>query len=180
MILKSCFMDDRPDQTLAVVDVESDEAIPWGEDHVKRKIVGTVRRRGPVWDEFFDFWTRIPLEPFVDDGKNFCTVRGLHIDHDYYAFWVAMSLDGGKISIQTVEHLHGTLDEFKEEVCRRNKRIQDYYDKFDNGTLTPNDIREWEGYPRLDHAYLNTPIHREGIEELRKLRERRPEWNTIV
>ena len=79
--------DDRYDELLAVVKVESDMAEDWAapgtENLIRRTVVGTVTRLGSIWLDLFKFWA---LKAQLGlDGRSYLMVPGLQVDHDLYS-----------------------------------------------------------------------------------------------
>jgi hypothetical protein len=185
MILRAALMAPLREETLlAVVDVESDVPEKWGEG-IRRKIVGTVRSRGPIWDDFMRVWTRMALDPFELDGRTYIHVQFLVVDNDRYGNRAGMSLspDGRTICLLLVEgHFKGDLDEYRRWLAERNQRDQWYLDKLASGVVTRNDARQWDGFERMDGPFYDMPMSAEDVQQLRSLVQKQiiDRRNTII
>ena len=58
----------REESVLAVINVESDVPERWGEG-IRRKINGSVRSRGPIWNDFMKVWASMALDPLEVEGR---------------------------------------------------------------------------------------------------------------
>jgi hypothetical protein len=169
---------------LAVIDIESDTLENWG-DGIRRKIHGTVRSRGPIWDDFMRVWTVMALRPFEEDGRTYVHVNGLVVDNDRYGNFAGLSLspDGRTIGLLLVEsHFNGDLDEYRRWLAERNQRNQWYLDKLASGVVSRNDVRQWEGLERMDGPFFDLPMSAEDVLQLRSLVDKQiiDRRNTIV
>lgn len=169
MILRATLMGDgRYDELFAVVDVQSDTGERFGEG-IRRTIVGTVRRRGPIWNAYVGFWEAISRKK-DDEGREFFTGNCLQVDHDFYGNAAGIRIDGDTIRLLLVEmYPHSTVEDYAETVRSRNARVQAYIDRWDNYQITRNDMREIEGLNPFPDKFGNEVLPQASIDELRKM-----------
>jgi uncharacterized protein with von Willebrand factor type A (vWA) domain len=169
MILRASLMgDSRFDEFLAEVEVESDTPEKFGEG-IRRTIVGTVKRRGPIWDAYMTTWQSFGRKQH-EDGRVYFMGNMLQIEYDFYGFHAAINLEGDTIRIRLVERYYdGSLEEYNQKVRERNARVQAYHDKWDNYQVTRNDMREIEGLNPLARPFGDGVLSKKDTDEMRKL-----------
>jgi hypothetical protein len=125
----------REFELFAVVDVLSDTAHKHDEDTILRAVVGTVRERGTIWDDYLKMFQGIAALPVpilprfapfqYTDGHTYFVVNMLEVDHDYYSHGSWMNLDGSTIRLILMESFDGTVDEYQVVLRERNLRPED-------------------------------------------------------
>jgi hypothetical protein len=177
MQLRATIIDKFFDGFLATVEVESDTAEPWGDGNFRRRVTGKVVARGPVWNEFLGVWFSEFFRPMKIDGKDYFTVSNLQVDHDHYGLhsWVNLE-ESDIIRLILIEHFEGTVEDYYRTVRERNQRVQAFWDKWQTGNVTANDLRELSGYERLDIPHLNARLSPEKVAEARKVYSQGQAW----
>lgn len=173
----------RYDELLAIIEVQTDTAKPWGEDY-KRNITGIIHEYGPIWEDYIGFWSSSGMR-FSEGGKEYFTVNSLQVDRDLYGFSSWINIEDKIIKIILLEYFSGEEDDYYQAVHERNKKVSDYLERWNKDNLTLNDMRELEGLPIRDLPHLNQPVSAEVLEEMRKNHLKRAElkgltYNLIV
>ena len=120
-LIASLIVQNRGDELLADVDVQSDTAEEWGFD-IKRKVVATIRQTGSIWDEFMRVWVPMRSQPIQENGFQFIGVRGLQVDHDYYGFFSWINVEGRQIRLILMESFDGSVEEYQKNLVERNSK----------------------------------------------------------
>lgn len=179
-LMASLMSENRFDEELADVDVHTEVCEPFGHERMKRKISGTVIRRGPIWDDFFGIWTRLNVSPHEEGGIKYVTVNGITVEHDYYAFFQMVGTDGHRIGLILTESWteeDGDVEQYKRVVRERNAKLA----LQESNVMTRNDIRERLGLNPKPGEFFNTPLPADLVAEFRKTPESRLKArNTIV
>jgi hypothetical protein len=154
----------RDFELFAVLEAVSDEARRHDENTMRRDIEGTVVRRGPIWDDYLNFWRgaadpavqqNIPshLRNFTEGGRLYLKVNGLQVDCDHYGLYSALNVDGDTLRLILMERFAGTVEEYRGAVAARHQRVQVLIDRATSGQFTVNDYRELiRGLPRLPNG----------------------------
>jgi hypothetical protein len=150
---------------LAVLDVESEVLEKADEDQVNRSITGTIREKGPIWDEYFRFWST--GQPQEVDGHAYLIVHQLQVDHDLYSTPAAVCVEGDTIRLILAESFFGTVEEYRQELLERNQRVQATLDRWDRGDMIWNDVRASIGLK--DDPRMNRPLTPEELAAQRQL-----------
>lgn len=69
-LMASVTNEQRYDEFLAEVEVTSDTAEQWGPDYFRRKVVGQVRKYGPIWNAFIGAWVNDFFRPEKQPNTN--------------------------------------------------------------------------------------------------------------
>src|SRR5437899_1522553 len=177
----------RTQELLAVIDVQSDihEIIPEVKhvesQQVRRRIIGKIRQRGSLWNDFMEFLSH--SQPQIDptDGKPYRGVQALFVDHDYYSpQWSLINVEGSTIRLLLIENFDGTTEEYAHELAARNKRIQDEIDKWESGDVTRNDLRAQMGLPPMAGPHFNERIPPEALAGALESFHKKPHFNYIT
>jgi hypothetical protein len=121
----------EPNLFLCQVDVESDTLESQPNKIYRRKVVGTIKRRGECFAEFYTLLTtgqRIPTNkttlPATHDGKTFYPVHNLWgmlaVDNDQYPL-PYMHVDEGRITLLLAEPFDGPDTELRLRIAGRKK-----------------------------------------------------------
>jgi hypothetical protein len=155
----------RYDELFAVVDVESDTA----KQNVlayHRTIAGKIKERGPIWQPFLDSWKSFATAKKADDGHSYLPTSLLQIDHDFYSH-AAVCVEGDKIRLKVIETFEGTLEEFYKQIKERNERVGSYLKRWDDGTITRNELRELNGLNPINEPHFLKSIPKSELDKLR-------------
>ena len=168
----------KPQELLAVIDVEHDSVEPGQEGQVRRRVVGTVREFGEGWERF------VRGQPAVaEPDGDYIVVEKVHVDHDFYPFRSLLAIrDLPTIRLIVAEHFSGSDEDYFDDVRARNAARQAYLDAWHKPSPTRNDIRELLGLPRRPEASLDQPVPAQEVETIRELHFRMhgPFWNLIT
>jgi hypothetical protein len=154
-LLASLQQENRWHELLADIEATEDTAQTWDDLHVRRRITGTVRRRGPIWDAFIPFWLKMAssgiaavnpqLVPGELDGHRYFMVQLLQVDHDLYTSPAAINIEGLTILLALVELYDDPIENYRGQVEERNRHVEDLYQSFEHGQITVNDLRALRG-----------------------------------
>jgi len=93
----------------------------------------------------------------------------VQVDYDYYPLESLISVDDSTLRLVLAETFEGTVEEYEQELRARNKRVQDYLDRWNRGEITGNDIRQLERSAPLDDAQPKDLLRSGPLAEQRKL-----------
>lgn len=160
----------RYDELLAVVEPKSDTPEPLSEngagDVIRRTIVGTIKQRGPIWDDFIAFWS---LFTAGHDSGPQLIVKTLQVDHDFYGNGSCLDVAGDTITLHLFERFDGSLDEYPAAVRERNNRVEAYLNRWNTFQITRNDVRILMGLEPKDESRFKEFLAPEVITDSRKL-----------
>jgi hypothetical protein len=154
-LLASLQQENRWHELLADIEATEDTAEMWDALHVRRRITGTVRRPGPIWDAFILFWQKMAssgiaavnpqLVPGELDGHRYFMAHFLQVDHDLYTSPAAINLEGPTIRLALLELYDDPIEDYRRQLEERNRRVEDLYGRFEQGQITVNDLRGFRG-----------------------------------
>jgi hypothetical protein len=129
-LLASLMNEDRWHELLTEIDATSDTAERVDEMHVCRRITGTIRRRGPIWNAYVTFWRRVAASgiatPFPHlasgevDGRPYFMAKLLDVDQDEYRHQAWINVEGDTIQVILYEMYDDDIAGYADHVCERN------------------------------------------------------------
>jgi hypothetical protein len=111
---------------------------------------------------------RVPLEPGKEDGHDYFIVNLLQVDHDLYTHQAAVNIEGSAIRLALVELYTDPIEQYRDLVRERNRRVEDLYRRFEQGQITVNDLRGFRGRELWPAPQGTRLIPRDQLPELRR------------
>ena|SRR3569623_50549 len=150
--------DGGQDIFLAEFDIDS-ESIDIEPFRFVRRIDGTIRRTGPEFGRWLDWWqSRKPaLDGRVENRGDYVAVRFIQLQYDYYGLgWSYIHIERDRISFILTEdrtQAETTADEQAAYIAERNRQMQEKFERCEHSpSPEPREVQELA--PSTDRALL--------------------------
>ena len=177
-LLASLQNENRWHELLAEIEATEDTHEQWDDLHVRRRITGTIRQRGPIWDAFIPSWQRMAssgiaainprLVPGELDGHRYFMANLLQVDHDLYTSPAAINVEGPTIRLALVELYTDPIEDYRRQLEERNRAVENRFRQFEQGQITVNDLRAFRGREPWPAPHGTRRIPPEQLPELRR------------